>query len=186
MGLARIGSRPSRRKATHAIEDLRAIPWVFGWMQSRHVVPAWFGLGTALETFGDEKVLRRMFGELRVFNDLVLNAEIGMAKADFGIAKLYSDLVSKFHFREKVYGMLYEEFQRTNEWILRVTGQKRLLERNPVLARSIELRNPYVNPLSLLQIELLRRKRSGEAGPDMDYAIAATINGISAGLRNTG
>ncbi|HUP89740.1 MAG TPA: phosphoenolpyruvate carboxylase, partial [Longimicrobiales bacterium] len=186
LGLARIGSRPAKRKQTHAIADLRAIPWVFGWMQSRHVLPAWFGLGTALEKFGRVEELQRMFGSFRLFNDLVLNAEIGLAKADFGIARLYSDLLSEFTVRDRVFGMIEAEFHRTREWVLRVTDQKQLLENNPVLARSIELRNPYVNPLSVLQVELLRRKRGGETGEAMDYAIAATINGISSGLRNTG
>lgn len=186
LGLARIGSRPAKRKQTHAIADLRAIPWVFGWMQSRHVLPAWFGLGTALEKYARVEELRRMFGSFRLFNDLVLNAEIGMAKADFGIARLYADLLSEFKVRDRVFGMIEAEFEKTREWVLRVTNQKQLLENNPVLARSIGLRNPYVDPLSVLQVELLRRKRSGETGQAMEFAIAATINGISNGLRNTG
>lgn len=186
LGLARIGSRPARRKATQSLDDLRAIPWVFGWMQSRHVVPAWFGLGTALESYGRVEELRRMFKGFRLFNDLVLNAEIGMAKADFGIARLYADLFPDSKVRDAVYAMLKQEFDLARDWVLRVTGQRQLLDGNPVLARSIELRNPYVNPMSILQVELLRRKRSGERSEAMDYAIAATINGISAGLRNTG
>jgi phosphoenolpyruvate carboxylase len=191
LALARIGSRPSRRSTSHAIADLRAIPWVFGWMQSRHVVPAWFGVGAALEELGDEDLLRRMFGEFRLFNDLISNVEIGLAKADFRIARLYAGLVEDEALRDRVFDMLQQEFDRTRDWVLRVTGQKELLEKNVVLARSIRLRNPYVDPMSLIQVELLRRKRAGGQGDTagkeaLDYAIAATINGISAGLRNTG
>jgi phosphoenolpyruvate carboxylase len=186
LALAKIGSRPSRRSTSHAIADLRAIPWVFGWMQSRHVVPAWFGVGTALEQFGDEGLLQRMFSEFRLFNDLISNVEIGIAKADFRMAGLYAGLVSDEALRERVFRMLQEEFDRTRDWVLRITQQQTLLENNPVLARSIRLRNPYVDPMSLIQVELLRRKRAGEKDEALDFAIAATINGISAGLRNTG
>ena len=186
LALAKIGSRPSRRSSSHAIADLRAIPWVFGWMQSRHVVPAWFGVGTALEQFGDEQLLARMFREFRLFNDLISNVEIGLAKADFRIAGLYAGLVSDEALRERVFRMLQQEFDRTRDWVLRVTNQKTLLENNPVLARSIRLRNPYVDPMSLIQVDLLRRKRAGDEDDALDFAIAATINGIAAGLRNTG
>ncbi|MBX6365735.1 MAG: phosphoenolpyruvate carboxylase [Gemmatimonadetes bacterium] len=189
--VARIGSRPAKRTATRGIGDLRAIPWVFGWMQSRHGVPGWFGVGWALERFASrasdgESVLRRMYGELRIFRELLSNVEIGMAKADLGIARRYAGLVADAAVRERVFGMIAEEFERTRRMLLRVTGQSRLLERNPVLARSIRLRNPYVDPMSLIQVELLRRKRAGESGEELDRALAATINGISAGLRNTG
>lgn len=189
--VARIGSRPARRKATRGIADLRAIPWVFGWMQSRHGVPGWFGVGWALERLAarspdGEAMLRRMFGELRIFQDLLSNVEIGMAKADLGIARRYASLVADAGLRERVFGLIEEEFERTRRMLLRVTGQSRLLERNPVLARSIRLRNPYVDPMSLVQVDLLRRKRAGEEGEELDRALAATINGISAGLRNTG
>jgi phosphoenolpyruvate carboxylase len=189
LALARIGSRPSKRKKTKGISDLRAIPWVFGWMQSRHVVPAWFAVGTALEHFERAhglEALRRMYREFPLFNDLIGNVEIGMAKADFTIARLYADLVEPVEVRSKTFGVLAEEFARTHHMIKIVSEQSTLLERNPVLSRSIRLRNPYVDPLSLLQVDLLRRKRAGERGDWLDYALAATINGISAGLRNTG
>lgn len=187
--LARIGSRPAKRKQTHRIEDLRAIPWVFGWMQSRHVLPAWFGVGAALQDFqqrGGLDLLRRMHREFPLFRDLIGNIEIGLAKADFAIARMYSGLVDDQQLATRVYSMLAEEFERSIACVLDVTEQKTLLEHNAVLARSIRLRNPYVDPLSLLQIELLRRKRDGLEGESLDFALAATINGIAAGLRNTG
>ncbi|HEX6558072.1 MAG TPA: phosphoenolpyruvate carboxylase, partial [Longimicrobiales bacterium] len=191
LGLARIGSRPSRRAQTHKITDLRAIPWVFGWMQSRHVLPAWFGVGSAFQEYarrnaGAEPQLQRMFQQFRLFDDMISNVELGLAKADFKIAGLYAELVSDAALRTRVFEMLEREFQLTTAWVLRVTGQSRLLERNPVLARSIALRNPYVDAMSLLQIELMRQKRARPGDEAIDQAIAATINGISAGLRNTG
>ena len=188
---ARIGSRPARRGESRGLEDLRAIPWVFGWMQSRHVLPAWFGVGHALERFaargeGEAALLGEMTRTFPLFNDLVRNVEVGLAKADLSIARRYADLVEDAGMRERVFSLLGEEFERTREAVLRVTGQRRLLEENPVLARSIRLRNPYVDPMSLIQVDLLRRKRAGEESDELNYALAATINGISAGLRNTG
>ena len=112
--------------------------------------------------------------------------EIGLAKADLTIARLYAGLVSDAALRERVFAMLFEEFERTKNMVLRLTEQITLLEKNPVLARSIRLRNPYVDPLSLIQVELLRRKRAGEESEKLNHALAATINGIAAGLRNTG
>lgn len=196
--LAKTGSRPSRRAAQggaknekpRGVEDLRAIPWVFGWMQSRHVVPAWFGVGYALERFCEshadgESLLREMRSGFSIFHDLIANVESGMAKADLRIARRYAALVSDEALRERVWSLISEEFERTRRMILHVTEQDRLLERTPVLARSIELRNPYVDPMSLIQVELLRRKRGGEQSDELNYALAATINGISAGLRNS-
>ncbi|HEX7962097.1 MAG TPA: phosphoenolpyruvate carboxylase, partial [Terriglobales bacterium] len=188
---ARIGSRPARRGATKGLEDLRAIPWVFGWMQSRHLLPAWFGVGYAFDRFitrapRNAELLREMTQNFYFFEDLVRNVEIGLAKADMEIARLYSSLVQDENLRARTYSMLLEEFDRSLRAVLAVTGQTRLLETNPVLDRSIRLRNPYVDPLSLIQVELLRRKRTGEDSPRLNYALAATINGIAAGLRNTG
>ena len=187
----RIGSRPTRRGARRGLGDLRAIPWVFGWMQSRHVVPAWFGVGFALERFSerssrDAELLEKLMTEFPFFTELIANVEIGLAKADLSIARLYAGLVSDAALSERVFAMLFEEFERTKAVVLRLTRQTTLLENNPVLARSIRLRNPYVDPLSLIQVELLRRKRRGEDNDDLNYALAATINGIAAGLRNTG
>jgi phosphoenolpyruvate carboxylase len=187
----RIGSRPTRRSAGRGLGDLRAIPWVFGWMQSRHVVPAWFGVGFALERFSEQssnnaRLLEKLMSQFPLFTELIANVELGLAKADLSIARLYAGLVSDAVVRERVFGMLLEEFERTKAVVLRLTGQTMLLEKNPVLARSIRLRNPYVDPLSLIQVELLRRKRRGEDADNINYALAATINGIAAGLRNTG
>ena len=188
---ARIGSRPSRRARGRRLEDLRAIPWVFGWMQSRHAVPAWFGIGHALEQFaksgpGHEQLLRQIARGFPVFSELLRNVELGMAKADLGIARDYSGLVKNAALRNRVFSMLEEEFLRSHRMILRVTGQRELLSRNRVLARSIRLRNPYVDPMSLIQVELLRRKQQGEQTSELEYPLGATINGIAAGLHNTG
>ena len=188
---ARIGSRPARRSKGRRLEDLRAIPWVFGWMQSRHAVPAWYGIGHALETFsekeeGNEQLLRQMARSFPMFSDLLRNIELGMAKADLGIAREYSTLVKNAALRKRIFSMLEEEFLRTRQMILRITGQRELLARNRVLARSIRLRNPYVDPLSLIQVELLRRKQQGQQSTELEYPLGATINGIAAGLHNTG
>ncbi len=187
---ARLGSRPSRRSGQRSLDDLRAIPWVFGWTQSRHQVPAWFGVGHALDECIQRKdglaVLRAMMQDLPVFIDLIRNVEVALAKSDFGIAKLYAALVRDEGIRERVFSKLQSEFARTIAAVLAVTGQTELLESNRVLARSIRLRNPYVDPMSLIQVDLLRRRRAGESSEELNRAIAATINGISAGLRNTG
>jgi len=188
---ARMGSRPPRRSASRKLDDLRAIPWVFGWMQSRHAVPAWFGVGHALERFAaggpeQEKMLQAMMREFPLFSDLIRNVELAMAKADLTIARLYAALVEDAGLRERVWQMLAGEFERTRRMILSVKGQKALLENNPVLSRSVRLRNPYVDPMSLIQVELLRRKRAGTDTEELNYALGATINGIAAGLHNTG
>lgn len=188
---ARIGSRPSRRGNNNRLADLRAIPWVFGWMQSRHVVPAWFGVGYALDRFSAARqdhpaLLQSLMRTFPLFSDLIDNVEMGLAKADLSIARLYAGLVTDEPLRERVFALILDEFERTKRVVLGLTEQTTLLEKNPVLARSIKLRNPYVDPLSLIQVELLRRKRAGEADDSLNYALAATINGIAAGLRNTG
>jgi phosphoenolpyruvate carboxylase len=188
---ARIGSRPSRRTKGRRLEDLRAIPWVFGWMQSRHAVPAWYGVGQGLQSFaakgrGHERLLRQMLKHFTLFSDLVRNVELGMAKADLHIARVYSGLVKNTGLRGRVFAVLEEEFLRSRQMILRISGQRELLARNRVLARSIHLRNPYVDPMSLIQVELLRRKQLGEDLGKLEYPLGATINGIAAGLHNTG
>ena len=188
---ARIGSRPSRRSKSRRLEDLRAIPWVFGWMQSRHAVPAWYGVGYALEHFArrgasHEQLLRQISRGFPMFSGMLSNVELGMAKADLGIAREYSTLVKSAALRKRIFSMLEDEFFRSRRMILRVTGQRELLARNRVLARSIRLRNPYVDPMSLIQVELLRRKQQGQRDADLDYPLGATINGIAAGLHNTG
>jgi phosphoenolpyruvate carboxylase len=188
---AQIGSRPARRSQSRGLDGLRAIPWVFGWMQSRHALPAWFGVGYALERFAAqgeqaEQRLRDMVTNFPLFNDLVRNVELAMAKADFAIARVYASLVKDEYLRERVWKMIAEEFERTHRMLLRVKQQERLLEKNPVLSRSIRLRNPYVDPMSLIQVDLLRRKQLGDNTEALNYALGATINGIAAGLHNTG
>jgi phosphoenolpyruvate carboxylase len=197
---ARIGSRPAKRGGRRSMADLRAIPWVFGWMQSRQLVPAYFGVGHAIHAFiesnpGGLDLLKTMARSFPLFLDIIRNVEMALAKADFGIARLYASLVENEALRKRVYDVLEAEFNLTRRMILEITGQQRLLETNPVLERSIRLRNPYVDPMSLIQVELIRRKRALlSANPttdsaelaELNRAIAATINGISAGLRNTG
>ena len=190
---AKIGSRPSRRNASPKLTDLRAIPWVFGWTQSRLLVPAWFGVGYALELYLDGPeagrrlaLLQKMAREFPLFIDLLRNVELALGKVDLATARLYAALVEDRLQRERIYDMLEGEFHRTVRALLAVTGQRELLETNQVLGRSIKLRNPYVDPMHLIQVDLLRRKRAGEDTPEVNRAIAATISGISAGLRTTG
>jgi len=188
---ARIGSRPARRSQSRCLKDLRAIPWVFGWMQSRQAVPAWFGVGYAMERFAaggpqQERVLRDMAQNFPLFSSLLSNVELAMAKADLTIARLYASLVTDSALRDRVWNMLVEEFERTRRSLLAVTNESELLQNNAVLSRSIRLRNPYVDPMSLIQVDLLRRKRAGTDSDSVNYALGATINGIAAGLHNTG
>jgi phosphoenolpyruvate carboxylase len=189
--LAKIGSRPARRKAAGGIGDLRAIPWGFGWIQCRHVLPGWFGVGHALATFAGKgpqqrQLLSEMMRDCPFFSDLIRNVELALTKVDLPIARRYAGLVADAALRERFFGSVVEEYQRTLEAVLGVTGQSRLMEHEPSLARSLRLRTPYVDPLSLMQIELLRRKRAGEESDELNYLLAATIHGIAAGLRNTG
>jgi phosphoenolpyruvate carboxylase len=160
-------------------------------MQSRQAVPAWFGVGYALERFAErgaeqKRLLQEMARGFPLFSSLMANVELAMAKADLTIARLYASLVTDEGLRERVWTMLAEEFHRTRRVILAVTGQRELLQKNPVLARSIRLRNPYVDPMSMIQVDLLRRKREGLNSEAVNYALGATINGIAAGLHNTG
>jgi len=187
---AKIGSRPSKRKGSLSLETLRAIPWVFGWTQSRLLIPAWFGVGTAVEKFlaegGSLTTLNTMAGEFPLFIDLIRNVEMALGKVDLGTSRLYSTLVKSEALRNRIYPRFEAEYHRTVDAVLKITRQSELLQNNPVLARSIKLRNPYVDPMHLIQVDLLRRKRAGEDTLEVNRAISATISGISAGLRNTG
>jgi phosphoenolpyruvate carboxylase len=189
------GSRPSYRRATQSVADLRAIPWVFSWMQSRFNFPGWFGLGSALEAVlkrgaSGRKLLRTMHAEWTFFQTLIDNAQLTLRKADMGIAELYAGLVEDDKLRRRILGILSAEFARTEKAILAVTGQRRLLGREPVLRRSVELRNPYIDPLNFIQVDMLRRLRAGklseEEAADARRVVELTINGISGGLKNTG
>ena len=184
----RIGSRPSARASRGGIEALRAIPWVFAWTQARLTLPGWYGLGTglqkAIERFGDE-AFRNMFYEWYFMRALTADAEMVLAKSDLGVAKLYSELAGELH--EVFFPVIREEFNRTRDLILEYSGHETLLEGDITLQRAIALRNPYVDPMSLMQIDLLRRWReSGYEDQALFTALLASVNGIAQGLQNTG
>lgn len=195
-----IGSRPTRRAVPGGdphdlLAGLRAIPWVFSWMQSRHGLPGWYGLGQALEHYARPEArlanLQEMYHTWPFFKTAIDNAQVSLGKADMGIARLYADLVQDVNIREKIFQDIYEEYQRTCHWILQVTGQAELLDNEPVLKRSIQLRNPYVDPLNFIQVSLLREWRAldnqaSARAQSILQAILLTINGIAAGLKNTG
>ena len=182
-----LGSRPARRRTT-GIGSLRAIPWVFAWSQCRSTLTGWYGVGSALErTAGEvgEDVLREMAREWPFFRTLLDDVEMVMAKSDLSIAALFSRLAGVLH--EAFFPGIEAEFERTRHWVLRLKDTAGLLEQDPRLALSIRLRNPYVDPMSLMQIDLLRRWRASGSGDDALFgALVTTVNGVSAGLQNTG
>jgi phosphoenolpyruvate carboxylase len=184
----RIGSRPSSRRTQSGIGDLRAIPWVFSWTQSRCMLPGWFGIGSGLakaaEEFGED-VFREMFKEWYFMRALTADAEMVLAKADLGIAKLYSELAGDLH--RQFFPIIEEEYELTRNLILEYSEHSALLEGDSTLQRAIMLRNPYVDPMSLMQIDLLARWReSGREDDDLFAALQASVNGIAQGLQNTG
>jgi phosphoenolpyruvate carboxylase len=185
----RLGSRPARRTTSTRIEDLRAIPWVFSWTQARILLPGWYGLGAALtqgeEVFGLD-LLREMEREWPFFGALLSNAELALAKADLMIAERYVAMVRPPELRSRIWSCIRAEYERTREALLRITGQRELLDRDPVLQRSIARRNPYVDPLSFIQLELLRRFREGGASDTFLRPVLLAINGIAGALKNTG
>ncbi|MDI1250260.1 MAG: phosphoenolpyruvate carboxylase [Lacunisphaera sp.] len=191
------GSRPTyRRKGSVSVADLRAIPWVFSWMQSRFNFPGWYGLGSGLDAIlrrgpEGEKLLREMYQGWPFFQTTIANAQLTMCKADMSIARLYASLVEDEDVREQVLARIVEEFRLTEKAVLAITGQRELLENEPVLARSIKLRNPYVDPLNYLQVEMIRRRRGGGRLKKADLegiraVLELTVNGIAGGLKNTG
>jgi phosphoenolpyruvate carboxylase len=187
----RLGSRPARRGRAAGIDDLRAIPWVFSWTQARIVLPAWLGLGTALRHARERHgldLLRQMAAEWPFFTSVLSNAEMGCAKADLGIARRYVDLWHDAEARERLWRPLEQELERTIEELVLIGGGGRLLDRDPVLQASIDRRNPFVDPLSFIQVELLRRLREHPllAPEQLGRVSLLTINGIASGLRNTG
>jgi len=185
----RLGSRPAKRRPDGGIDDLRAIPWVFAWTQSRIVLPAWLGLGTALaaarERHGIE-LLREMAVEWPFFATLLLNAEMACAKADAGIAERYTRLWEDAPMRDRIWGELADELERSEHELGLVLRSERLLDHQPVLQASIDRRGPFVAPLSFVQLELLRRLRAGAVDDQLGRVSLLTINGIASGLRNTG
>jgi phosphoenolpyruvate carboxylase len=185
----RLGSRPARRRGDGGIDDLRAIPWVFAWTQSRIVLPAWLGLGTALASARERhglELLQTMATEWRFFETLLSNAEMACAKADIGIAERYTRLWDDVPARERIWGALATELELAQHELGLVMRSERLLDRQPVLQASIDRRGPFVAPLSFVQLELLRRLRSGGVDDQLGRVSLLTINGIASGLRNTG
>ena len=187
-----LGSRPAKRHASARIEDFRAIPWVFSWTQSRAVLPAWFGLGAALESARERhgvELLREMERDWPYFAALISNAEMACVKADFEIARRYAELCPNDAIRGRIWGTIEQEFRRTVREIGAVRDEDELLDREPILQRAIARRNPFIDPLSFVQLELLRRLRApgGDSDdPELVRASLLAINGIAGGLRNTG
>jgi phosphoenolpyruvate carboxylase len=164
-------------------------------MQSRHVLPGWYGVGEALAGYGQTlerlQQLQEMYQQWPFFRVVIDNAQVSLAKADMSIARLYATLVEEEAIRDQIFGQIERAFQQTRHWILQVTSQRELLDNDPVLQRSVRRRNPYVDPLNFIQVSLLRRLRAlpdqeSEAAQQILTAIFLTINGIAAGLKNTG
>ncbi|MBG9795959.1 phosphoenolpyruvate carboxylase [Paenibacillus dendritiformis] len=195
VGELNIGSRPSKRKNSDRFEDLRAIPWVFAWTQSRYLLPAWYAAGTGLQSFyqGKEEnlaVMRDMYRHYSFFRSMIDSLQMALAKADLVIAKEYSGMVKDDAVRERIFRLIEEEYKLTSDLILKITGQQEILDNVPVIQESIRLRNPYVDPLSYMQVglvsELRELREAGNDNPILLREVLLTINGIAAGLRNTG
>ena len=186
-----IGSRPAARGQSSEVTKIRAIPWVFSWMQSRFNLPGWFGLGSALESVEDDTLLREMYKGWAFFKTMLDNTEMSLLKADMDIAALYVDLVPDRKLANELFGTIRAEYDRTRDAVLSISGHANLLDAEPVTQHAVQLRNPYVDPLNYIQVEMLRRIRA-LPDPESDEAesirevISITINGIAAGLRNTG
>ncbi|CAN7341428.1 phosphoenolpyruvate carboxylase [Acidovorax sp. Root217] len=190
-----IGSRPASRKASQKIEDLRAIPWGFSWGQCRLTLPGWFGFGAAVDAFVNAEgkdpkaqlaLLQKMYRQWPFFRTLLSNMDMVLAKSDLALASRYSELVTDARLRKKVFSAIETEWHRTAEALTRITGDKQRLTHNAALARSIKHRFPYIDPLHHLQVELVRRWRAGQGDERVQTGIHISINGIAAGLRNTG
>lgn len=182
----KIGSRPSSRTKSSAIEDLRAIPWVFSWAQARTMLPGWYGTGEAFAAFGDKALLADMAESWPFFAALLGNMEMVLAKSDMGIAARYAELAGHIDGHAAIFTAIRDGWHRAHDGLLDITGQTRLLEKNPALEASIRLRLPYIEPLNLLQIELMKRHRAGETDPRIAEGIQLTINAIATALRNSG
>jgi phosphoenolpyruvate carboxylase len=182
----KIGSRPASRSSSDRIEDLRAIPWVFSWSQARVMLPGWYGVGAALAAHDDLPLLREMLAAWPFFRTTLDNMAMVLAKSDMAIAARYTELVEDKSTAGELFDRIRDEWQRTHDRLLEVTGENRLLENNPKLDNSIRLRLPYIDPLNHLQVELLRRFRSGETDQKVRDGIHLTINAIATALRNSG
>jgi phosphoenolpyruvate carboxylase len=191
-----IGSRPASRKPSQRIEDLRAIPWGFSWGQCRLTLPGWLGFGSAVNTFTEQHptlsrtqalaLLRRMHKDWPFFRTLLSNMDMVMAKSDLALASRYAELVSDARLRKKIFKAIEAEWHLTANALQLITGAKQRLANNASLARSIKHRFPYIDPLHHLQVELIRRHRAGITDERAQRGIHLSINGIAAGLRNTG
>jgi len=187
-----IGSRPASRKKTRAIEDLRAIPWVFSWAQCRLMLPGWYGFGSAVETWISQHpdqgmpFLKELYREWPFFRTLLSNMDMVLAKSSIAIASRYAELVPDAALRENIFGRIRREWHASIETLLDIMGQERLLQGNPLLDRSIRNRFPYLDPLNHVQVELLKEHRAQNPDEQVLRGIQLTINGISAGLRNSG
>lgn len=195
IGELNIGSRPSKRKNSDKFEDLRAIPWVFSWTQTRYLLPAWYAAGSGLQSFYQGKAanletLKEMYENWSFFQTMIDNLQMALAKADLQIAKEYGNLVKESAIAERIFNLIREEYELTSSIILQITGQQEILDNVPVIQESIRLRNPYVDPLSYMQVELLTELRALRENNEDDAIllreVLLTINGIAAGLRNTG
>jgi phosphoenolpyruvate carboxylase len=191
-----IGSRPASRKATQKIEDLRAIPWGFSWGQCRLTLPGWYGFGSAIEQWLQQDghtsrkdalaLLQKMYRQWPFFRTLLSNMDMVLAKSDLALASRYAELVNDVRLRKKIFSAIEAEWKRTVDALALITGEKQLLAGNAALRRSIRHRFPYIDPLNHLQVELVRRYRDGQADERVQRGIHISINGIAAGLRNTG
>ena len=188
-----IGSRPAKRKQG-GFEEVRAIPWVFSWVQNRAIIPSWYGIGRAFTQFGEQSggldLLQTMYRDWPFFNALVENVQLDLAKADMGIAALHATLVHDEDLRERIFAIIAAEYDRACGMVCQIVGQDILLERSPVMKHSIERRNPYVDPLNFIQVDLVQELRA-LSPDDPNYhpvlsAVLATINGIAAGMKTTG
>ncbi|NMO00467.1 phosphoenolpyruvate carboxylase [Gordonia sp. TBRC 11910] len=191
IGEMNIGSRPASRKQTKAISDLRAIPWVLSWSQSRVMLPGWYGTGTAFESWiGDDPqrlaTLQRYYRSWPFFTSVLSNMAQVMAKSDLGVAQRYSQLVADDELRERVFGKIVDEHERSLRMLAAITGSADLLADNAALKRSVYNRFPYLEPLNLLQVELLKRYRNGDESREVRRGILLTMNGLATALRNSG
>jgi phosphoenolpyruvate carboxylase len=187
----RIGSRPSRRQQTADLRQLRAIPWVFAWTQSRHLLSAWYGIGHALDQFARSEPdglakLHEMYAGWPFFSAVLDNAEMSLAKADLYIAGCYASLVRDASVRRKIFGMIEDAHKRAVRMVLNVNGRSALLANQPVLAESIRLRNPYIDPLNYIQIRFLPQWRRNKENEAVRRLLALTVNGIAFGMKSTG
>ncbi|MDR7390654.1 MAG: phosphoenolpyruvate carboxylase, partial [Armatimonadota bacterium] len=191
IGRMNMASRPVARGRQAGVEELRAIPWVFSWTQTRANLPGWYGVGSALDGFAREDPhalteLRAMYAGWPFFRSVVDNAQISLGTADLEVTRLYAQLVEEESVRERIYRRIRDEYERTVRMVLEVTGQRELLDNSPVLQRSVRLRNPYVDPMSYLQVRLLRERRARPDDPMVAELVQRTVNGIAAGLQTTG